>query len=44
MNHRKKLQKYQQEGLIKGLINKFSILNEAKYFSLGILYYIFKII
>ena len=44
MNNQKKLKKYQQKGLIKGLINKFSILNGAEYFSLGILYYIFKII
>ena len=41
---KKKKKKNQQKGLIKGLINKFSILNGAEYFSLGILYYIFKII
>ena len=32
----KKLKKYQQKGLPKDLINKFSILNGAKYFSPGI--------
>ena len=33
MNYQKKLKRYQQKGLTKGLIYKFSILNGAKYFS-----------
>ena len=36
MNYEKKLKQYQQKGLTKDLINKFSILNGGKYFSSGI--------
>ena len=36
MNFQKKLRQYQQKGLTKDLMNKFSILNGAKYFSSGI--------
>ena len=32
----KKIKSISTKGLTKGLINKFSILNGAKYFSLGI--------
>ena len=37
MNYQKKLKQYQQKGLTKDLINKFNILNGAKYISLGII-------
>ena len=36
MNYQKKLTQYQQKGSTKDLIDKFSILNETKYFSSGI--------
>ena len=36
MNYPNKLKQYQQRALTKDMINKFSILHGAKYFSLGI--------
>ena len=36
MNYKKKVKKISTKGLAKDLINKFRILNGAKYFSLGI--------
>ena len=36
MNYQKKVKAISIKGLTKDLINKFSILNGAKYFSLGI--------
>ena len=36
MNYHKKLKAISTKGLTKDLIHKFSILNGAKYFSLGI--------
>ena len=36
MNYQKNLKAISTKGLTKDLINKFSIINGAKYFSLGI--------
>ena len=36
INHKKNIKALSMKGLTKNLINKFSILNEAKYFSSGI--------
>ena len=34
MNYKKRLKQYQKKRLAKDLVDKFSILNRAKYFSL----------